>query len=126
MQINNGKLVSKDCNDWDISQQRNETLIKQYQDLELKIATITQPQESMYVEETNTIKVSLQKFDTRLIGLENTVSNYLKQFLLTNICGIIGMSILWFWTGDAHHFNDCKNPPKKPAVSVQLHHHLSR
>jgi|GEM_PF-2067615 len=123
MQISNGKLVSQESHDPQTSERRNENLIKYYEDLELKIATITQQQETMHLEETNTIKIGLQKFDTRLIGLENTVSKYLRQFLLTNICGIMGLFILWFYPGN-HQFNDCKNPPKRQAPSLELYHHL--
>ncbi len=115
MQISNGKLVSQESHNPHTSERKNENLIKYYEDLELRIATITQQQETM--------QIGLQKFDTRLIGLENTVSKYLRQFLLTNICGIMGLFILWFYPGN-HQFNDCKNPSKRQAPSLELYHHL--
>ncbi|BAZ08563.1 hypothetical protein NIES4071_03680 [Calothrix sp. NIES-4071] len=85
--------------------------MQNHQDLEAQFADISQ-QNIKYLHEINAINNHLIKLEKRCILLEESITRQFIQFIVINICGLIGLAYLWF------SFNTNNQAPTQPANSV--------
>ncbi len=107
MRTINGKLITEGKQQLDNIKYHAENIMQNHH-LEAEIANISQ-QNVKYLQEINTINNHLTKLDKRCILLEESISRQFIQFIGINICGVIGLTYLWFW------FNTTNQPAIPPA-----------
>lgn len=65
--------------------------------VEKQIMKFSQQQNQQYNQEITNIQERLSKLDKRCILLEEAIARQFMQFLVINICGVIGLSFIFFW-----------------------------
>ncbi len=99
MRTINGKLIIQEIHDPD--------------NVEKQIMKFSQQQNEKYHQELNNIQNHLSKLDKRCILLEEAIARQFMQFLIINICGVIGLFFLWFWFNSNHQAG---NQPTKQST----------
>lgn len=108
MRTVNGKLITEGKHQLDTIKHNTANIMQNHQDLESQLADICQ-QNVKYLEEINSINNHLTKLDKRCILLEESITRQFIQFIVINICGVIGLAYLWF------SFNTSSQAPIQPA-----------
>lgn len=122
MQTINGKLIAQEQNQLNTLKQQTQSVIQRCQHLESQITTISQQQNTQHSHEINAVKNYVNKLDKKLNYLEQTVAKQFTKFVLINICGAIGLIVLWFWLGNNTQPTYQKNKAQH-TQSIELKHH---
>lgn len=85
--------------------------------VEKQIMKFSQQQNEKYYQELNNIQNHLSKLDKRCILLEEAIARQFMQFLIINICGVIGLFFLSFWFNTNHEKG---NQPTKQSTQARL------
>ncbi|QLE56394.1 hypothetical protein [Nostoc sp. TCL26-01] len=102
MRTINGKLITQEIQDPD--------------NIEKQIMKFSEQQNQQSNQEINNIQNHLSKLDKRCILLEEAISKQFIQFLLINICGVMGLFFLWFWFNSNHQNNQPTKQSAQPTV----------
>jgi hypothetical protein len=97
MRTINGKLINQGKQNLEKLQHQTANMMQNHQDLQAQITA----QETKHANEINTIKSHFSTLDKRCILLEESISRQFTQFLIINICGIIGLIFLYHWFDDS-------------------------
>jgi hypothetical protein len=108
MRTVNGKLITEGKQQLDAIKHNTANIMQTHQDLDAQVVELCQ-QNVKYLEEINLIKNHLTKLDKRCILLEESITRQFIQFIVINICGVIGLAYLWF------SFNTSSQAPIQPA-----------
>ncbi|MBF1990832.1 hypothetical protein [Fischerella thermalis] len=101
MRTINGKLIIQE--------------IHESENIEKQIMKFSQQQNQQHHQELNNIQNHLSKLDKRCILLEEAISRQFMQFLIINICSVIGLIFLLSWFNSNHQNNQ---PTKKSTNST--------
>jgi hypothetical protein len=99
MRTINGKLIIQE--------------IQEPDGIETPIINLSQQQNEKYNQEFNNIHNHLSKLDKRCILLEEAIARQFLQFLIINVCGVIGLIFLLFWFNSNHQKD---NQPTKQST----------
>lgn len=123
MQTINGKLIAQEQNQLNTLKQQTQSIIQRCQHLESQITTISQQQNTQYLQEINAVKNYVNKLDKKVIYLEQTVSQQFKKLVLMNICSAIGLIGLWFWLGNNVQPTHQKSKAQQHSQLIEIKHH---
>lgn len=98
MRTINGKLITQGKQNLEKLQHQTANMMQNHQDLQAQITA----QETKHTNEINAIKSHLHTLDKRCILLEESIARQFTQFIVINICGIIGLIFFWFWFNDSN------------------------
>jgi hypothetical protein len=107
-----------------ILQQQSQGVIQCCDSLEPKFTAMNQQQSIKYLQETSTIKLSMQKLDNRLTSLEQNISKQIKslsiRFLVINFSFFVGFISPWLWSYISNQDKSHDTKPVKISESTQL------
>ncbi|MBD2359574.1 hypothetical protein H6G41_34410 [Tolypothrix sp. FACHB-123] len=102
MRTINGKLIIQEIHDPD--------------NVEKQIMKFSQQQNQQHNQEVTNIHNQISKLDKRCILLEEAIARQFMQFLIINICSVIGLIFLLSWVNSNHQNNQPTKKLNTPTV----------